>query len=300
MKKTFFALLLIAFMSLTGCSEPNYVNVREPYREAFEAACTMVIDGQENATGVLLESGYVISAAHIFDTDDNGTIDYEEMDNENFTVKVHGDRTRREYKAIIIGKGDDFRKNLNDVVFLQLIGENLPRSNVRLATSEEMSAMQIGDPVFTVGRANSHSHHLTTGVLSTNSKSGRMRMTAEIIYGNSGGGVYHTETGKLIGIATNIHVRDEMMLSYVNVPHLSEKGELLGWITVPVYIPQRYPTGSWSEFISARKIRNMITEQGIYRVLGRPSKSTSQLELMMSFGLMLMAAGMAWAQARNS
>lgn len=298
MKKTFLA-LLIAFISLTGCSKLNYVNVREPYREAFEAACTMLIDGEENATGVLLESGYVVSAAHIFDTNGNGTIDYDEMDDEEFGVKVYGDKTRREYKAIIIGKGDNYVQNLNDIVFLQLIGENLPKSNVRLATSAEISAMQIGDPVFSVGRANGHTHHLTTGVLSTNATSGRMRMTAEIIYGNSGGGIYHAETGKLIGIATNICIRDEMTASYVSVPHLNEKGQLLGWITVPVYMPYRYPVGSWGEFISSRKIRSMIAEQGIYRVLGRPSKSVSQLELMISFGLMLMAAGMAWAQARN-
>lgn len=301
MRNTFLAFLML-LLPLIGCSKADHLGVRYPYHDAFEAACTMLINGKENASGVLLNTGYVISAAHIFDINNNGVIDEDEMKNE-LGVRVFGDKTKRDYKAFIIASGDNYVKNkTEDVVILQLIGENLPRSNVRLATDSELADMKVGDGVFTVGRADSDTQHLTVGVLSTKPKNGRMRMTAEIIFGNSGGGVYSSDTQRLIGIATNLRAREETLFTTVSIPHLDSGGQLLGWITCPVYIRHMDPVGSWGEFVSSKTIRSVIQREGVYRVLDPTSKRRpSEIELVVCLlGVLLMFTGVSWTIFKNS
>lgn len=109
-----------------------------------------------------------------------------------------------------------------DLALLRLRTSRRLGPPARLASRETMKAIRVFTPLYAVGCPLGHDPLPTRGEVATLSKDvGTERfwmMNAPTIYGNSGGGIFHSETHELIGVSVMICTYDGAVS--VPVPHL--------------------------------------------------------------------------------
>jgi len=178
-------------------------NIAEEYQDQFAATCgvsgPLDLLSEEGGTGVLLSNGRVITAKHVVDDNRNGLIDDDEKSvllrfyypkeficTGTVVFAPQGRlRVARGYDFVVIEPGMDIK------------------SNIKLATVTEHLSVGAGEQIYTIGRTDCQTPHITFGNQST--KLGFPvvydRTDLPIWYGNSGGGIFRKDDGKLIGIA---------------------------------------------------------------------------------------------------
>jgi len=220
-------ILIIASVCVTSlitsaAPQTPRLKVRPEYRKNYASTCaigTMSIFGQDiRGTGVLLKSGYVITNRHVVDLNRNGKIDRRE---EYVDVVFMYPKARTCVgRAILIGAEYDLA-----IIYVK----NGPVSSVELAEDGEYKRMRVGDEVYALGYPLGVTPaHMTTGVYSGHLSNMYHRHSAQIYFGNSGGGVFSKDNGLLLGINTR----------------------------VPSYMGRIVP--GWSEYIPATQVRKFL------------------------------------------
>jgi hypothetical protein len=294
----FCAGLLVGWMySTPSKSRPN---ATKEFIDAYEASCTIVIGGGNSGTGVILNTGYVVTAAHLFDIDNDEKVTIWERLMRDVAIRTWDGRV---YPCFVIACGSGWDEDVNeDIAILQIMDVNGPTSNVRLATNRTVNTMPLGQSLFVIGRTDSGPPHITTGVLSSPSGSGRGRVSATVSYGNSGGGVFNRETGELVGVITNLRVSKRYAPFTVTIPHLSAKKKVLGMITVYSQIEYWDFLSDWGEFLDADDIRWIASTKGCpFSVDQKPIDKAYLFNFAaLIVGGTLMLVGIVWAILKNS
>jgi hypothetical protein len=205
MKKLLALLLLVIFV---GCRE-NRISHKPIYSDAYEATVGVFPKqyifstlSPGSGTGVLLDTGFILTAKHVVDTNDDGFIDqWEKQVQVKFYSPIASVHT-----ATVVSDPLTIWKYRGDFAFLAI--ENPPESKIRLINDEDYKQIKFGDKLFAIGRSNAELPHLTLGVRSTDTMDRLHRASLPIYYGNSGGGVFSSETGELVGIAAEISLGD--------------------------------------------------------------------------------------------
>jgi len=149
-------------------------------------------------TGVLISNGKILTAKHVVDVNRNGRIDFGERDVRlKFYYPEEFSLTGRVVYAppgkLRVAKGYDF-------VVIQ--PETSMKSNIRLVSLEDHILTGAGKKIYTIGRSNGETLHITFGNQSTDAEGFAMydRTTLNIWFGNSGGPVFTEDDGQLLGI----------------------------------------------------------------------------------------------------
>lgn len=208
-------LALLVAIILIGCNKNlARISENEHYSDAYEATVRVFampnmfnfFASPKMGTGVLLDTGLILTARHVVDVNEDGFIDPLEAVVE---VKFYYPTAYVTTATVVSNPLSNWHMS-EDFVFLRI--PHPPKSNVHLMSNEDYrKIMKVGEPVFAVGLSKgTEPPHITVGVKSTDVNDGQdARAAISIYYGNSGGGIYSDRTGELIGITTAISLNPE-------------------------------------------------------------------------------------------
>lgn len=262
MKKIHFANVLLICVLGTLILWPN---IKLPTRHqsiniAYDSVCA-ITTGNYSASGVLLESGYILTAAHVVDRNMDGKIDNSEKFADINFPALNNDKVQAE---VVISSNipDEL-----DVALLKL-SEKIPLKGVSLISSTDYWRIKIGQPLFAIGMLNGRSPgNITDGRMIDMDPPGthafKHRNSANSYYGCSGGGVFIEN--KLIGISSAVGLGEQ----YLSMPVLNVNKELIGYIQIPYEVPM----SNDSIHVPAPAIQAYLKENGPEDVLWqRPIK----------------------------
>lgn len=210
---SFFIFLILGIFILLSTSpsaSPKDIGISDEVKLAYLATCKIEIEDENFpgdkdeyfvATGVLLNTGYVITAAHCIDIDNNGIISQNER-NPIITfcgsiASIHSGRT------VFCG-----RKNGFDIAVIQL--DNPPQSSISLGETK------FGDRLFTIGMTRGQEPNISSGCASSNTD-GYARAAIAAWSGNSGGGLWNNKQ-ELIGFVSGVGMAASNAIITIPIP----------------------------------------------------------------------------------
>lgn len=266
----FLAFLIAAFTFIAKLpfnDDIGKVVINQNVSEAYNATCRIDIEytliGMElTSTGVLLDTGYVLTAAHCIDGDADGVIDRYERSPQ---IKFYGDIASVHTGSVVfVGEFDSF-----DIAVIEL--ENPPPSKVTLADTN------FGDMLFTIGMTKSSPPNISTGLASSYS-AGHARASIAAWVGNSGGGIW-TKDQQLAGIASRIALGQAS--SIVTIPVPTDEGVMV----IQGKIKSTFALSNWLWYADAHEIREGLDNRSLTFVYKTPEPQ-SQLSVYNSYARM--------------
>lgn len=197
--------------------------VQEQYSNAFNSTCAIHVRGG-SATGILLNTGYILTARHVIDADDNNVISNEER---SVRVSFIADASRVHTGTVIYASAGE-----SDFAIVATATKP-NRAGVKLISNLDYEKVLAGAKLFAIGRSMGQDPpHLTSGIRSTDNHKLRDRAALSIFFGNSGGGVFEEEGGMLIGLANHIHIYRGIMVpswaEYIPAPVIRNELRIVG------------------------------------------------------------------------
>lgn len=219
---------------------PSKKKEKPKYQDHLNAAVAInkSFFGGNLGSGVILNTGYVITNRHVVDRNNNGKIDKREI---NVKVYTFGSTAEVYTGTVIASSGGTTRTNVLDVAIIKL--ENGPKSNISLISDDGYTAIPFGERLFAVGCTDGEDAHFTSGCRSFDLEEWFHRASVEVFYGNSGGGLYLDNSGELVGLTSRIRI---------------SRG---------AQVP------SWSGYVPATKIREFLKNSGLLHVIGEKEDS---------------------------
>lgn len=184
---TVFLTTMFTMFPIQG-SENNDININDDVKIAYLATCKIEI-GDYVSTGVLLNTGYVITAAHCVDVNIDGYISGDEKKPK--IIFYGSNKSEHDGETIYAGFPPRF-----DIAIIKL--DNPPESSVTLTETK------FGDSLFTIGMTLAEDPNISIG-RSSSYASGHARASIAAWRGNSGGGIWTTDQ-KLAGVASKIGI----------------------------------------------------------------------------------------------
>lgn len=259
--------ILILFLFLAGCGANLTTNkFGQKVNGAYHSTCK-INTSVGAGSGVLLDTGYILTAAHVVDANGNGTLEYEELD---CTAEFFKPGIGKIFSGTVVFMGNYLKDSSQDIAVIALPKDS-PRGTISLVSSQTFIDVNYGDEIFTLGCPRGKSPKLFSGLLEyPDEDSNIARGSFSSIMGNSGGGVY-TSDGKLIGIIVENFAYFTSSQIMMMVPFPVEGGMAMAMgsgETVQVnYAP------NWSQFVDAGQIRTVLEAANlkyVIRPMNRP------------------------------
>lgn len=218
-------------------------------QKSYSSVC-MITTNNAAASGVLLESGYILTAAHVVDQNLNGILEENEIRQKVVFPSIDFETT-----ATVIISG-----NIKESIDLAVLvpEKEIPLRGVRIIQSKDYWDLKFGEPITTIGMQMGESPaHITDGrLISMPSDDTLHRNSANSYFGNSGGGIFKEE--QLIGIAVAVG-RDKL---HLNMP-IFDGPRFIGTIKVGYMIP----LANSSLHVPAPLIVNFLQQNDLDKVL---------------------------------
>jgi len=169
-------------------------NISDDVKKAYLSTCKISIEaegglGMYTSSGVLLDTGYILTAAHCVDVNRDGQITGNEREP---TIQFYGSNSR-------VIKGRVVFLSHYRIVDLAVIEiENPPDTGVKLGRCK------FGERLFTIGMTKGDTPNISEGRASY-PVDGSARASIPVWKGNSGGGVWN-EKQELMGVASRMGV----------------------------------------------------------------------------------------------
>lgn len=211
-------------------------------KDALYATCK-VINNESGirGTGVVLKTGYIITAAHCVDANINDVVEDDEKD---ITVEFFDNGTwSQDADIMFCGKFDTY-----DIAILRV--PNPPESDVVLA-----DAVAFGDRVYAIGCTNGYNPNISEGRVSTDAD-GLARAGLSVWQGNSGGGLW-TNSQKLAGIVVRVGMATTY--SFVDILIPSEEGAYFSRNHIQVH----HPLANWCAYVPTETIKYQLDKKGL-------------------------------------
>lgn len=222
MKKIFAMLTTIILSIISVVVYADTFKVERKYRTAYESTCAVVHSGttdfnSSGGTGVMLNSGYILTCVHVVDMNMNGKVDREER---SVNIKFYYPVASVHSGTVVASSTEHW---IDNTEYALIFIPQRRASNVRLISDKDYKDVGVGAKLFSVGRTDGQSPpHIVLGVRSTDASDIWHRSTLPLYFGNSGGGIFLEETGELIGICSRIRVKRMPFGPPLPVPHWSE------------------------------------------------------------------------------
>jgi len=216
-----------------------YLSQPDKFVNSFNSTCTIESGFAKSGTGVILKSGYVLTAAHVVDLNMNGRISNRER---NCTaIFRHGNR----YKARVLYLGDQ------DFAILEIDDGFFSKSSA----VPSYKTPNLGDEVYTIGAMAGHKPHISTGRVSTpDMNSGRT--SCAVHGGNSGGGVFAND-GEQIGVIVAVGMKREY--DTARFPILSDDGVQI----ITATIARKTEVNNVSLYLPTENIRGELVAKNL-------------------------------------
>lgn len=234
------SLSLIIF--LLNSPQPYYF-VASKYKSEYLATCNIhTVDGG-SGTGTLLSTGFILTAGHVVDWNNNKKMD----DYERFVEVDFLDRfgvVISEKCRVVVLKIN----NLVDFCILEPLNFHSIKSSIKLNSGWDT---KVGDPVFSIGCKLGRPPSLSKGLVSTRD-GGNYRASLNSFSGDSGAAIYNTE-GQILGVVKAIPFAPSTQ-SLV-LPVISEEGgkpKITRSIVVAYTYFNRVP--NWTTYSSSHDI----------------------------------------------
>lgn len=253
-------LLILLLLFSVGCS-PKSEKISPDIRDAYNATCK-VQNLFGSGTGVLLDTGYIVTAAHVVDIDKNGVLDEIEATG-NW---VDFDSQVQSAEVIVFGKWRE--QDQLDIAILKIA--NPPPSKISLATHGDYDKYKYGEKIYTIGATNGDMMRVTDGRLDNLFKPEEAvdRATCDVYMGNSGGGIFHCDSNKLLGVVIQLEFDDIYLPFTILVPIPNEIVPLPGpYVPVRASAPGRHVFANWAEFVNANHIEYLAGINGYHDVV---------------------------------
>lgn len=237
------ALVLTSFLFLyeDDVKQESMTINNSAYRDSFRYTCGIVPADRDfnegGGTGVLLDSGYILTVKHNIDLNRNAKVDREEK---IVKLKFYYPKEVVMYGVCVYITEGKFTKRGNIDAAI-IIPEYIINEGASLSSIYDFQNVGVGDSIYTVGRTYGDNPTISTGHQGTQPyeyKGYRQRAQLPVWHGNSGGGVF-LEDGNLIGLVATM------------------RKEFPG-IAIP----------NWTGYVGARDIRLHFLNEGVEEYLG--------------------------------
>ena len=161
-------------------------------KNSFRNSCSIkdVVSGQTVGSGVLLDDGFVLTAAHVVDRND----DFVCTSNEKIVELEFGSGEKTNGVVVYAG---NHSAPFDDYAVIKPL-ESLKINGVKLVDYQA----EVGEDLYTVGSPDGRPLHISSGLESNDSFYGRTA-SIPVFFGNSGGPVFNSH-GDVIGIVTRV------------------------------------------------------------------------------------------------
>lgn len=243
------ALILLAVAAIFLFKQNETSRVDEPIRTQFNASCMVKSSQRGMGSGVLLNTGYILTAAHVVDANNDRRLTIDEMD---VSTIFFGDNKQEVHK----GRVAYFSKKYD----FALIDVDLPDSYQGVDVAKYLP--DVGAEIYAIGMTAGSPTRVAGGYVSE-PYGGRDRMSCYISQGDSGGGVFKKSTGELIGISNAFAIQREHI--YLRIPIPSDNGFML----VQVVLPIKHNLNAVSAYVSVDKVRRDLESKNIGLLLNK-------------------------------
>jgi hypothetical protein len=276
-------LMTSALIAYTGYTPGP--NINSSIAPAYHGAC-MVLSKDMVGSGVLLNTGYILTTAHGVDNSPaNGLIDPWEKE-----VEIKFFNPQVTIKGEVIAVGNPYHGE--DVALIKPIGPH-PESSISL--SEETP--HVGTEVFTIGAPRGNNPHITDGRICHPGNDGTGSVSTPIYPGNSGGGVFRKDrpdecVGLIIRVAVERHGFP------VPIQEAERRRIVIG------YHQMMTPIFHMGEYVQATSIRNFARRHKVLDLIQSSIKpprkwKISPLDISIGVGSLTMVLGFFWRRLRR-
>lgn len=220
------------------------------------ASTTCQVLGQSGSgSGILLETGNVLTSAHVVDTNQNGILEDSEK---NIKLIFCDPDIKSIDKQTIEGEVVGFEHTMMmDIAIIALKSNNL-KSEVKLISDQNYQKLKFGDPVFTIGFQLGMTMHRTDGTVSFPIDPFVERTSITVLPGNSGGGVFNSQN-ECLGITKASMTEQQQIV--IPLP-----GSGITIARFQKFIP------NMSAYVPATKIRAWAKSVGLSDLIDKPIK----------------------------
>lgn len=193
------------------------------FKDEFEASCAIFRDASDDdsadGSGVLLDTGFILTNKHVVDGNKNGFLD----DSERIVSIRFFFPEQRSYIGRVLAWPHENWWLSRDKDFVFIAITDGPKSNISLINSDDYKKVLIGQEIMIIGvPAGLTPPHLYIGYRSADvNNSPFHRASASAFWGNSGGGVFLSEKNQLIGLVAAVRTRDIHNTRFL-IPQMAE------------------------------------------------------------------------------
>ncbi len=238
--------------------------INDSIRDSYNSACRVTVQhllGESRGSGVLLDTGFVLTAGHNVDLNMNGVLEESERDVKLEFFSPDGTAYSCKARTVMMGKAPHY-----DFALLQ--PDHDLRSNVKFDTTLPL----VGDRIHTIGCPRGLALHVTTGLQSVPTNKSRARASFGVYMGNSGGGVF-TESEEVVGVVVGVGIdwRDLQVVTPIRRRKKNGKVVLRFYIGDGRYM-QTLP--NWAEYVKSSDIYEALEEKNLGFTVITPVKKT--------------------------
>lgn len=197
--------ILLPILVLLGCNQTNNTPKRAPIHSAACKISTL----DRTGSGILLDTGYVLTAGHVIDLDGSKKLEEPEKIVElifyNPDIKFGGTKTITG-KVLAMINNDEL-----DISIIQPLDPTPYKSSVKLVTDQEYDKIEFGTKVFTIGCPLGRPIVRTDGTIAHPILPHLENTSISILPGNSGGGVFNLDNNCLGIIKLGLQRRHKFM-----------------------------------------------------------------------------------------
>lgn len=248
--------IILLLLILSGCSLPSD-KISSDIKDAWNSTCKIETE-TGMGSGVVLNTGFIITAGHVVDSNQNGILEYNEL-----TCTISFDNIADVQTGSVLYMGNHITNDTNDIAIISI--PNPPQSNISLISNADYKQLDYGERVFVIGMTLGETRRITDGRLDKIDGVKNHRSSCGIAPGNSGGGLF--KGSNLLGIIVQGQTYVDETPWNIIIPFPTKDGIIT--VTGSGTIYGNHLVGDWSEYIPATKITEIIKANNLEFVVNK-------------------------------
>ncbi len=245
-----FAVLISTFLCALYFSmqEPPRSKVTKKLRTQLNASCVIKTKAEATGSGVTLDTGYVLTAAHVVDDNNNNKIDKDERE---VSLAYYGDVSEVTSGTVVYYNAKD------DIAFIK------PDKTFSIGAKASRLPGLLGERVVTIGATRTAPPMISAGLISEDDGK-RHRVSCYVSIGNSGGGIFKSSDGEVVGIINTMKTITSRSCVVFMVP------DGTSYRIIHTHVPVRHELNGVAGYVPIDVIRNDLIAKNLMVLLENP------------------------------